>query len=209
MTIAALCRTVRPSPPRKPSGALRMYGNQRQAALCLLIALCLVVCNVAAQQSTATDVQVKAAYLHKFPGFVEWPKESFGGPDTPIVIAVDGDEEVYAELSKLAPGRLVLGRPVQAMRLVAGAQVPQGIHVLYVGARGLRSSAAPMSVPRRRGLLSVSEGDAGWQVGAMLCFVEDDGRIRFDASPLAAEQAGLKLSARLLGVARRVMESAP
>jgi hypothetical protein len=39
----------------------------------------------------------------------------------------------------------------------------------------------------------------------MLGLVPTGGRIRFEASPAAAERAGLKLSARLLAVAERVV----
>lgn len=174
-----------------------------------LLALCLAASQAAGQPVMPSDVQVRAAYLHKFPGFVEWPPQAFAGPDAPIVIAVCGEDELFAELAKLVPGRLVLGRAVKTLRLSPGAAVPADIHVFYASARTLRSNPAAQAAPRRPGVLTVSDGDACMQQGAALCFVEEEGRIRFDASSVAAERSGLKLSARLLGVARQVTEGAP
>ena len=45
----------------------------------------------------------------------------------------------------------------------------------------------------------------GLESGGMLNFVPIDGRIRFEASLAHAQQAGLRLGARLLTVAERVV----
>jgi hypothetical protein len=39
----------------------------------------------------------------------------------------------------------------------------------------------------------------------MLNFIAIDGKVRFEAAPAAAERVGLKLGARLLAVAERVL----
>jgi hypothetical protein len=54
-------------------------------------------------------------------------------------------------------------------------------------------------------VLIVMEGAASLDAGAMLSLVPVDGRIRFEASPLSAERSGIKLGARLLALAERVV----
>jgi hypothetical protein len=54
------------------------------------------------------------------------------------------------------------------------------------------------------GVLTVSEGAHFTRDGGMIAFVISNRRVRFDISQTAAENGGIKLSSRLLGVARAV-----
>jgi hypothetical protein len=151
-------------------------------------------------QQPVSEAAVKAAYLYKFLAYVEWPPGAVALPDGTLVIGVAGADAVLAELQAVVTGRVVNGHPVAARR-VSDADGLAGVHAVFLG----RSAAvAPLvEALRTRPVLVVTE--ATLAAGGMLNFVMIDGRIRFEASPLAAERVGLKLSARLLGVAERVV----
>ena len=53
-------------------------------------------------------------------------------------------------------------------------------------------------------LLTVTESEEGLERGSMINFVSVEGRVRFDVGLPSAERGNLKISARLLSVARRV-----
>ena len=169
----------------------------------------------AAQSSTPagapTADQVKAAYLHKFAGYVDWPGKVFADPAAPFVIGVVGADSVRAELARLVSGRTVQGRAVEVRRLTRadiGGEGP-AVHVLYVG-RELRGEvAAIVAAFRGRPVLTVTDLPRGADAGAALNFVESDKRIRFDAAPAIAEHGGLRLSSRLLAVAEHVIGATP
>lgn len=143
---------------------------------------------------------MKAAYLFRFLSFVEWPQSSFLRPDSPIVIGVLGDEAVLEELRGIVPGRVVQGRPVAAARLREGASLA-GVHVLFVGREASAQLArlAPM-----KGILVVSDSERGLDQGAVVNFVRDEGRVRFEVAVDAAERRELKISSRMLAVASSV-----
>lgn len=156
----------------------------------------------AAAPASASESAVKAAYLHRIVGLVEWPPGSFQAADTPLVIAVAGNEAVAADLEQIvATGRGVRGRPIAVRRLREG-DAPAGAHVLLVGAgresrvRELASVSGP--------LLVVTEQENGHRLGGVLNFVVMGGRVRFTASLPQADARGLRLSARLLEVAQAV-----
>ena len=155
----------------------------------------------AAAPATVSESAVKAAYLHRIIGLVEWPPGSFQAPDSPLVVAVAGNDAVAADLEQMVVGRPVHGRPVAVRRLREG-EAPTGAHVLVVGAgrearvRELASITGP--------LLVVTEQENGHQLGGVLNFVVVDGRVRFTASLPQADARGLRLSARLLEVAQWV-----
>jgi hypothetical protein len=155
----------------------------------------------AAAPSSASESAIKAAYLHRIVGLVEWPPGSFQAPDAPLVIAVAGDDSIAADLEQIATGRPIHGRQVAVRRLREG-DAPDGAHVLLVGAgrearvRALAAAAGP--------LLVVTEQDNGHRLGGVLNFVVVGGRVRFTVSLPQADARGLRLSARLLQVAHEV-----
>lgn len=162
-------------------------------------------------QATLTaprESAVKAAFLMKFGTFVDWPPEAFRRPDEPLVIGIVGDDAVHADLEQLAQGRTVNGHPIVARRLREPPGQGERVHILFLATQNegrLRELLARTAGP----VLVVTQADAGLALGAALNFVRDRGRVRFEASPRAAEGRALKLSSRLLAVARSVEERAP
>ncbi len=171
---------------------------QRWGAACLL----LVAACLSHAQPVQRDSAVKAAFLYKFPGFVDWPAGTFQRPDGALVIGVWGSDAVAADLEQIAAGRSIEGRPVLVRRL-RDAEPAAGVHVLMVGAgrdQRLRDYVAAVGGP----VLVVTEQENGHRLGGVLNFLIDGGRVRFSASLGVADARGLRLSARLLAVAHSV-----
>ena len=155
-----------------------------------------------AQTSPSVD-EVKAAYLHKFAGYIDWPPAAFADPQAPIVIAVAGADRIYQELSRIARGRTVQARPVVVRRITRPDQIDPS-HVLFVGRELWTDPAGWVERVKAHPIALVTDAPRGTQTGALLTLVEVEDRVRFEASLAAAERAGLKLSARLLAVADKV-----
>jgi uncharacterized protein DUF4154 len=157
----------------------------------------------AAEDSQALELRVKAAFLYKFAGYVEWPSKSFAGPETPVTIGVVGAESLAAELAQAVTGRTVNDRPVAVKRLRAGETLA-GIHILFVGkAENARLDQLAQSA-QPRSILTVSESDGALARGSVINFVLTEGRVRFEIALDSAEKSGLRLSSRLLAVAQQV-----
>ena len=188
---------------------LRRPGLACRLAFALVLAWLLLA--PAHSQATLTaprESAVKAAFLMKFGTFVDWPPEAFRRPDEPLVIGILGDDAVYADLEQLAQGRSINGRPLVARRLREPPAPGERVHILFLATQNdsrLRELLARTAGP----VLIVTQAEAGLAVGAALNFVLEGGRVRFEASPRAAQGRALKLSSRLLAVARTVEERAP
>ena len=146
------------------------------------------------------EEDVKAAFLYKFPAYVEWRPGSFGQPSSPIVIGVTGDDTVAEALRALVAGREAGERPVQIRQLAPGA-LPAGLHLLFVG-RGASSQVprlAPMAASQ--GVLLVTDYEGALDDGSAINLLVIDHRVRFEVSLDATERAGLRLSSRMLAVA--------
>jgi hypothetical protein len=182
------------------------------ARVAATLALALLLWTLAAPGNTQTasdeaEYQVKAAFLYKFLGFVEWPNAIFSRADAPIVIGVLGAEPLAEELSRIVVSRTVSGRSV-AVRRFGGGDPVVDVHVLFVSRANSARLPAILAATRGRALLTVSESDdARASEGSVINFVTVDDKVRFDVRLDRAEQAGLRISARLLSVARKVVAS--
>ena len=146
------------------------------------------------------DTLVKAAFLHKFATFVEWPAGAFPRADSPLRIGILGDDLVYRDLSDLARDRDRDGHPVIVTRLSAGDPLA-GFHILYLKAGSpARISDLLATVPE--GTLTVADSDGAHPRGSVLSFFLEEGRVRFGVSLDAAAKQKLRLSAKLLAIAR-------
>lgn len=148
--------------------------------------------------------QVKAAYLHKFLDFIEWPASAFGTAQSPYVIGVAGADALADELEALVARRRPNGRPVVVRRLRPG-ESPGDLHVLFVGRGTAARSAALLAAAEKQPTLTVTETEEGFAAGSMISFAVEDKRVRFDVAMRRAEARELRISSRLLGVARRVV----
>ncbi|HYS50432.1 MAG TPA: YfiR family protein [Burkholderiales bacterium] len=152
----------------------------------------------------ADEYRVKAAFLYKFGSYIEWPSGSFASADSPVTIGVMGAEALAEELAQIVAGRNVNGRPVRVRRLRPGDPIA-GLHVLFVGRADGGRLAEILAAARGQALLTVTESDEGLELGSMINFVVVEDKVRFDIAPPPSESSNVKISARLLGVARKVV----
>lgn len=138
------------------------------------------------------EIKVQAAYLFNFTKFVEWPND---GGDV-LNVCVVGKDAIADVLSELAARHS--GRNVRIER--APLNDPKACHVLYL-ARDNQAAALLESV-RGRAVLTVSEADNFAQQGGIIGFYMDDGKLKLEINAANAQAANLKISAKLMEVAR-------
>jgi hypothetical protein len=173
-----------------------------------LSGLALLWPNAAQGHETASASSIKAAFLFKFLGYIEWPAATLPPGEGSIVIGVSGADDVLAELAALLPGRSVNQRPVQSRRVDSVDALP-GVHMLYLGPQ-VDLARSPLPAAARAGrLLLVTDAADGLEQGACINFLLLGQRVRFEVSLDAAERSSIKISSRVLAVAERVVGVRP
>ena len=172
-----------------------LRGALRRLAPCLA---CVIVWS--AQAQPATEHAVKAAFLFKFAGYVEWPSAAPQAGE-PFVIGTMGADEVASELARMLPGRSIEGRPV-VVRVVREGESLAGLNVLFIG-RSAPNPRPAIRAAQQQGVLTVTE--TGLEAGAAISFVTSENRVGFEVSLDSAERGGHRISSRMLAVARRVV----
>ena len=164
-----------------------------RAGLALALAAACASLSVRAQD-VSREYQVKAAYLYNFVKFIEWPADAATGP---LLICVARPNPFGTVLDEIVKGDVVGARPIESR--VIGALAPE-CRVLFVprgAAAGqyLRAAAA-------RPVLTVGETDRFIADGGIAAFYIDGDNVRFAINPAAADRAMLRISSRLLKLAR-------
>lgn len=147
------------------------------------------------------EYQVKAAFLLNFTKFVEWPQSAFASPDAPLEVCILGEDPFGDFLDRLVSGEIVGGRKVATLR-IKRTPPPKACAVLFIGRRDQDTLKRLSDLGP--GVLTVGEGESFLREGGMIAFVIENRRVRFVINQAAAEHAGLKLSSRLLSVAKSV-----
>jgi hypothetical protein len=167
----------------------------------LLIVAAFAIASVALPaQGVSDEYRVKAAYLYNFLKFVEWPADA---PPGPLTICVAGRNPFGTVLRDLVRGEAVQGRSVE-VRVVLEPEVR--CHLLFVPEGA--TVRAYLRQALGRPMLTVGESDTFIDEGGIASFYIDRGNIRFEISPMAAERSRIRISARLLQLAK-IIDSGP
>lgn len=179
-------------------------GRRRLLIVCTWLAFPTWCAWAGQSYDPAVEDQVKAAFLYKFGGYVDWPADVFERPDSPLTIGVMGSEAFTTVLTQIAAGRDVNGHSVAIRRLQRGGSVG-GLHMIFVAQPDEASVLETVAAAKGQSILIVTSHEKGLADGGMINFVVEDNKVRFDIAIPTAEQSNLKISARLLGVARKVV----
>lgn len=144
---------------------------------------------------------VKAAFLYRFTGYVDWPAQAAADPQ--FTIAVLDADGVAAELGRLLQNRQIQNRPAQ-VRSLKNLKELDGAQMLYIGGSHRDDLRRLISSVAGRPVLVVTSADGGLDAGSSVNFLLIDQRVRFEISLDAAQGSGLRVASELLAVAVRV-----
>jgi len=157
-----------------------------------------------AQSPAVGEYQVKAAFLYNFAKFVEWPASGFSDASAPLRICVFGKDPFGQELRDIASEKNINGRRLQIDQL-DDLQLARTCHILFISSSEKAQLTRIFESLRGTDVLTVGDTNGFVEHGGMINFVLENNRVQFEVNRKAAEQAGLKISSKLLGVAKLVI----
>jgi uncharacterized protein DUF4154 len=165
----------------------------------LLLAFALTAGSGPTTASELTEAQAKAALLYNFAGFVEWPP---GVSARGLVIGVAGDADVFEALRSVN-GTTINGHEI-SVRSISDGDEPSRCQVLYLPAVRERASTAHLRRVAASPVLTVGDSATFMRDGGIVRIFFEGARLRFEVSLPNAERARLRISSKVLGLARRV-----
>jgi hypothetical protein len=172
---------------------------------CLLVGVLACTTPSHAETTPYDENAVKAAFLYRFTGYMEWPKPS-AQLRPGFTIAVLDAKPVAQELARLLQQRPIKDLPVHVQTIRAASEASEA-QMLYIGADYSGNLATAIAAFAGRPVLIVTDHPRGLDDGSAVNFLLVDRHVRFEVSLPATELAGIKVSSQLLSVATRVRGS--
>jgi hypothetical protein len=186
---------------------LKVFRCRRAArVLCLLpLAVGVLFEPAALGQRSAGEYEVKAAVLYNFAKFVEWPDDAFANDSAPLVIGVVGDNPFGNGLEEAINGKTAGGRTL-AIRHFSQKDDLRNCHMLFVCASQTRRVSQILAAVSEASVLTVSDIEGFLAAGGMINLVMENGHVRFLIRASAATRVRLKISSKLLSLARNPVD---
>jgi hypothetical protein len=175
------------------------FGRITSALIIVLALLGPILLAQAAR--TTSESELKAAFVYNFAKFVTWPRESHSPSGKPLVIGVLGDPELGLTLQRLLQAKTLNGRPLEVAIFGTIGEL-RITDVLFIHSERKTTLQSALRITAGLPVLTVGDSDDFAELGGVVQLVTEDRRMRFDINVAAAEQAGLRIQAQLLKLAR-------
>ena len=178
------------------------------SCLIAMVAVCIMVSiapNAHAKPPSAGEYQLKAVFLYNFAKFTEWPAESFADARSPIIIGILGKDPFGATIDQAIKGKTVKGRKLAIKRFEKIEDV-KACHILFISSSEEKRLAKIMETLKDSSVLTIGEVKQFAQRGGIINFIIKENKIRFEINVDAAKQAKLKISSKLLELAKIVRD---
>jgi len=170
------------------------------------------------------EYETKAGYLLNFIEFVEWPAGAFADAKSAVVLGVMGKDPFGAQLDKVQD-KVINGRTLQIKRFKGplefqGEETPgrrqdglalkrarklaelRSCHILFISSSEKNYLPQILKSLKGASVLTVGECDVFARQGGIINFLDDGNRVQLEINLEAAQQAQLKISSKLLSLAK-------
>jgi hypothetical protein len=179
--------------------------NWARTSQCVGIAVAAVFLTGATPATqSASAPALKGGFVLNLAKFVEWPSDLVA-PGAPLVLCVVDDSAVAEALAQTLNGRSVDGHGLTLRPFTAEARLPT-CHVLYLAGSNPKRALDIVAGLNGALVLTVSDATGFAQSGGMVELFIQDGRMRFAVNMDAVERAHVRLSSRVLGLAKIVRD---
>ncbi|EEF60376.1 YfiR family protein [Pedosphaera parvula] len=187
------------------------YKRAKLLTLYLLMVIGIISGGARADEERPSEYQVKAAFVYNFAKFVEWPVSAFRGPADSITIGVVGETGNGFEeaLEQTIRGKTINGRHLEKRHVNSPEDVGNCQIIFFCRlekkAFGDFEKGRQIKFLRlleKQSVLTVGETDWFLHNGGVINFIVEEGKVRFDIDKSKAQKLSLKISSKLLNLAK-------
>lgn len=158
-----------------------------------------------ARAQPPSEYHVKAVFLYNFAKFIEWPPHLSGDGNDPIALCVVGEDPFGEVLEQTIQGKTVNGHELVIERFKRG-QDARGCQIAFISSSERARLRPLLESLKGTSVLTVGETQGFAQLGGVINFTVEDNNVRFEVNVEAAERAGLRISSKLLSLAKIVKD---
>jgi hypothetical protein len=195
--------------PRNKYGAAR---RMRFAGVLACMSTCFAVaCAVSGfadslqSASSPSQAQIIAAFVFNFAKFTEWPQQAFADSATPLNVCFLGGDDVRVAFQGISSGKTVNARPVLVRDIKSAGEVLD-CRVVYIDTASGPVFTGVLKNARQRCALVIGTSNDFLVRGGIIKLLVENQRMKFDVNIGAADRTKIRLSSKLLALARSVVD---
>ncbi len=155
-----------------------------------------------------SEYRVKASFIYNFLQFVDWPQRPGSLSQRPMLICMIGDDPFGDSLDQIVEGKVVHGRVLRVYRVRKAADA-RTCEVAFVSSSEKDRLRAILEELRGWSVLTVGDTRGFAEMGGVINFFLRNRHVHFEINVGAAKTAGLRISSKLLSLAKIVSSEAP
>lgn len=152
-----------------------------------------------AQKTKPTEYEVKAAFIYNFAKFVEWPADT---SDDNMTLCILGQDPFGSALDNIN-GKTVCGKTLM-VKHINSVQNLDNADMLFISSSEKEHLGQLIEVVGDLSILTIADTEGYAEQGVIINFYLERKKVRFEINVEAAERSGLKLSSKLLNLAKIV-----
>lgn len=158
-----------------------------------------------ADERTAPEYKVKAAFLFHFAEYAEWPPDALPRADSPLVIGVIGRGDPFnGDIEAIVHDKRIGGHPIVVAHY-ANAAALGSCHVLFV-CEDEWPELDQIIQKAGNATLTVADAEGFTDRGGLVRFFPENGKVHFEVNLDGLRHSRLKISSKLLKLAKIVHE---
>jgi hypothetical protein len=169
--------------------------------LIMLISIVLIMPEQSCAQMKDREQQIKAIYIINFTRFIEWPHETLREPDSPLIIGVIGDPNIYKHVETVIKGEKIGHRPIIIQQFVYPDQI-KNCHFLYIGLSDPDQVRSILDNKLYGSAITISDEPNFLRWGGAIRFYNEKEKIRFEINTESSKKSNVKISSKLLNLAK-------
>jgi hypothetical protein len=172
--------------------------------ICIFFVL-LWISNGYAQKKKPGEYEVKAAFLYNFLKFIEWPDKDSSYYSGSFNICVFGEDPLADALESIQDE--TIGQKQVVVKHVNALQQAKSCHVLFISSSEEENLEQITRALKGMNILLVGDTEGYAQKGVLINFYMEQNKVRFEINADAVKWSGLRMSSKLLNLAKIVHDS--
>lgn len=148
--------------------------------------------------ATSFEDKLKATYIARFTEFIEWPTSS---DNSPFKICILGEHPIEVPLQKLPALITVKGHNLQVQR-IDSIQSAMSCAIVFAAKNEASRMGALHQTVQNYPVLTIGDTPGLIAQNVLINFYFEGERLRFEINMQAVRESGLKVSSRLLKIAK-------
>ena len=177
----------------------------------LLVAVSLVALSISYAKAEeegpiSREVKIKVAVMHKFTKFITWPDSDFASENSEFSVCTFGAGPVASAVESMLAGKEVERRKI-VVNKVSEDSNDVVCHMLYVSAETKIDVATILSKVTNQSVLTIGDRTEFIEQGGMIRLYARKNRLRFEINHEKTTDVNIKISSKLLSIAKLTSSS--